>query len=178
MAEVRRSERRYPDSIEHWRKAIALSPDDPRLGMELAVTLRLHQDLAGAQQVLEDLHHKAPDAAALNYFLGDVLLARDEPARALPFLEKAVRLEPAAPHAHGALGRAYALSGRAADAIVHLKQALPADVDGSLRYQLARAYQAAGQADEARAALQDYEDFRKTLAGAEPAEEGAITPPR
>ena len=57
---------------------------------------------------------------------------------------------PAAPHAHGALGRAYALAGRAADAIPHLKQALPADVDGSLRYQLARAYQAAGQADEAR----------------------------
>jgi len=108
-----------------------------------------------------------------------VLLARDEPARAIPFLEKAVRLESGAPHAHGALGRAYALMGRAADAITHLKQALPADVDGSLRYQLARSYQAAGQAEQARLALQDYEEFRKSFrAGSEGDDEAAITPPR
>jgi hypothetical protein len=38
---------------------------------------------------------------------------------------------------------------------------LSADVDGSFRYQLARAYQATGQADLARTALEDYEAFRK-----------------
>lgn len=179
MAQVRRNERRYPESVEHWRRAIALSPEDPRLRMNLAVTLRQNRDFAGAQQVLEELLGAAPEAPDLNYFLGDVLLARDEPARAIPFLEKAVRLEPRAPHAHGVLGRAYALVGRAADAITHLKQALPADVDGSLRYQLARSYQATGQAEQARLALQDYEEFRKSsLAGSEPSDEAAITPPR
>jgi predicted Zn-dependent protease len=179
LAEVNRSARRYPDSVEHWRRAIALSPKDPRLRMELAVTLRQDRDFAGAQQVLEELLVAAPDAPDLNYYLADVLLARDEPARAIPFLEKALTLEPGAAHAHGALGRAYALVGRAADAITQLKQALPADVDGSLRYQLARAYQANGQAEEARQALQDYEEFRKSsLAGPEPGDEAAITPPR
>ena len=177
-AEERRNERRYADSIEQWRKAIALSPEDPRLRLELAVTLRLNRDFAGAQQALEELLRGAPDAPDLNYFLGDVLLARDEPAAAIPPLEKAVKLEPGAPHAHGALGRAYALAGRAADAITHLRQALAADVDGSLRYQLARAYQVAGQAEQARAALQDYEDFRKALAGSAPDDEATITPPR
>jgi len=179
MAEVRRNERRYPESVEHWRRAIALSSQDPRLRMELAVTLRQTRDFAGAQQVLEELLGAAPDAPDLNYFLGDVLLARDEPARAIPFLEKAVKLEPGASHAHGALGRAYALVGRAADAMTHLRQALPADVDGSVRYQLARSYQAAGQAEQARLALQDYEEFRKSsLADSEPSDEAAITPPR
>lgn len=177
MAEVRRSARRYPDAIDHWRKAIALAPEDPGLRMELAVTLRQNHDLAGAQQVFEELLAVAPDAPDLNYFLGDVLLGRDEPARAVPFLEKSVKLEPGAPHAHGALGRAYALTGRAADALIHLRQALPADVDGSLRYQLARAYQATGQPEQARAALRDYEEFRKALADAEPADEAAIVPP-
>ena len=179
MAEVRRGERRYPESAEHWRKAIALSPDDPQLQMELAVTLRQNRDFAGAQQVLDALLIKAPDAPDLNYFAGDVLLARDEPARAIPFLEKAVRLEPDAPHAHGALGRAYALVGRAVDAIAHFKKALSADVDGSLRYQLARSYQSTGQAEQARLALEDYEDFRKTFpADAQTGDEAPITAPR
>jgi hypothetical protein len=52
-------------------------------------------------------------------------------------------------------------------------------VDGGLRYQLARSYQAAGQAEQARLALQDYEEFRKSSAPAsEPSDEAAITPPR
>lgn len=178
MAGVRRNERRHAEAAEHWRKAIALAEGDPRLKMELAVTLRQTRDFAGAQRILDDLLAVAPDAPDLNYFTGDVLLARDEPARAIPFLEKAVRFEPDAPHAHGALGRAYALVGRPADAIAHLKRALPADVDGSLRYQLARSYQAAGQAEEARQALEDYDAFRKSRASAEPGEEPAITPPQ
>jgi len=179
MAEVRRNERRYSESAGHWKKAIALDPEDPRLRMELAVTLRQNRDFAGAQAALDELLAAAPDAADVNYLAGDVLLARDDPTRAIPFLEKAVRLEPDAPQAHGALGRAYALVGRAEDAILHLKQALPADVDGSLRYQLARSYQSAGRAEDARLALQDYEGFRKSArAGAMPGDEAAITPPQ
>jgi len=178
MAQVRRHERRHSESADHWRKAIAMAPADPRLRMELAVTLRQQRDLEGAQRVLDELLAKAPDAPDLNYFVGDILLARDQPENAIPFLEKAVRLEPDAAHAHGALGRAYALVGRAADAVPHLKQALPADVDGSLRYQLARSYQAAGRDEDARLALQDYEAFRKERATPEPAEDLALTPPQ
>ena len=178
MAEVRRNERRYPESVEHWRQAIALSPPDPRLRMELAVTLRQNRDLAGAQQLLEELVGAEPDVPDLNYLLGDVLLAREEPARAIPFLEKAVALEPGRPHAHGALGRAYALVGRAPDAITHLKHSLPADADGSLRYQLARAYQAAGQAEQAGLALGEYEAFRKSRAPSADDQASELTPPR
>ncbi|HEY2941904.1 MAG TPA: tetratricopeptide repeat protein [Vicinamibacteria bacterium] len=172
-AELRRSEQRYAESAEAWRRAIALAPEDPGLRLQLAVTLRLGQDFAGARQALEEMLKGAPDDPQANYLLGDVLLAEQQAEQAIPFLEKAVRLDPRQLHAHGALGRAYALVGRTGEAIPHLKQALAADDDGSLRYQLARAYQATGQDELARAALADYEAFRKKAAG--PVE--PITPP-
>jgi predicted Zn-dependent protease len=156
-----------------------MAPGDPRLKLELAVTLRLNQEFAEAQQVLEEVVRAQPAAAEPHYLLGDVLLAQQQPARAVPFLEKAVRLSPQQAHAQAALGRAYALTSRAAEAIPHLKKGLPADEDGSVRYQLARAYQSTGQAEQARAALEDYEAFRKA-AGAESRASGepAITAPR
>jgi predicted Zn-dependent protease len=174
-AQVARDQRRYAESIDDWRKAIAKAPGDPRLQTELAVTLRLNQDFAGAQRVLEELVRAAPDEPGPSYLLGDVLLAQQQPERAIPWLEKAVRIDSEEPHAQGALGRAYALVGRPADAIPHLKQALPVDMDGSLRLQLARAYQAAGQTELAQAARKDYEEFRKA-AQAETADD-SLPPP-
>lgn len=179
MARSHRNERQYAEAADQWRRAIALKPSDPRLKMELAVTLRLNRDLGAARLLLEELLRAVPDAAEPNYLLGDVLLAQEQPERAIPYLEKAIRLEPREPRARGALGRAYALVGRPADAIAHLQQALPADADGSLRYQLARSYQAAGQTERAQAAMKDYEEFRKTAqAASEAAGQGAsLTPP-
>jgi len=179
MAQIHRNEGRYVDSAAQWRQAIALAPGEPRLRIELAITLRLNDDFAGAQQVLEEVLRAQPAAREPNYLLGDVLLAQQQPERAISFLEKVVRLEVTHAPAHGALGRAYALVGRPADAIPHLKQALSADADGSVRYQLARAYQATGQAEQARLALEDYEEFRRAaVANSEASGQGPpITPP-
>jgi predicted Zn-dependent protease len=178
VAAQKRSEGQYAESADDWRKAIALAPHDPRLKLELAITLRLNQELAEAQQVLEGALRSEPDSPDGSYLLGDVLLARSQPEAAIPHLEKAVRLAPRLLEARSALGRAYALVGRPADAIPHLERALPTDTDGSLRLQLARAHQAAGQAEAARRALADYEAFRKASGASEaPAEAPAITPP-
>ncbi|PYQ49569.1 MAG: hypothetical protein DMF78_17840 [Acidobacteria bacterium] len=176
-AEIARNERRYAEAAEEWRRALALAPGDPRLMTELAVTLRMNQDLAGAQAVLQDLLRAYPDAPQANYLMGDVLLAQDHAEQAIPYLEKALRGAPGQLQAEAALGRAYALAGRSAEALAHLERALPADEDGSLRLQLARAYQAAGQADKAQAALADYEAFRKAAAAESESTEAAITPP-
>jgi tetratricopeptide (TPR) repeat protein len=178
-ARQNREQGRYPESAGLWRKAIGLSPQEARLHTELAITLRLQRDLAGAQRALEEALRLEPAAPDASFFLGDVLLAQDQPARAIPFLEASLRADPQAPHTHGALGRAYALVGRPADAIPHLKQSLESDVDGSLRLQLGRAYQATGQAERARAALEDYEEFRKAAQPEAPEDAGAaITAPR
>ncbi|HEY5908360.1 MAG TPA: tetratricopeptide repeat protein [Vicinamibacteria bacterium] len=178
-AQIQANAGRFAESAEEWRKAIALLPRDPRLKLELAITLRQGRDFTAAQPVLEELVRTEPDSPEASYLLGDVLLARQQPERAVPVLEKAVRLEPKQAEAHGALGRAYALVGRPAEAIPHLTQALTTDTDGSVLYQLARSYQLTGQSEEAQAALRRYEQLRK----AAPAEsEGSnpgppITPP-
>ena len=156
-----RDEGRFADSAEEWRKAMARAPRDTRLRQELAVTLRLNQDLAGAQAVLEEALRDEPASAMASYLLGDVLVARQQPEAAIPHLEKAVRLKPGLAHAQGALGRAYALVGRAADAVPHLEQALSVDEDGSLRLQLARAYRAAGRSADAERTLAEWERLRK-----------------
>lgn len=155
-----RDEGRFDESAAEWREAIALSPRDTRLRSELAVTLRLNQDLAGAQAVLEEALRERPQAAMASYLLGDVLLARQQPDAAIPPLEHAVRLDPALAHAQGALGRAYALVGRAADAVPHFERALSIDADGSLRLQLARAYRAAGRPADADRTLAEWERLR------------------
>lgn len=180
QAQVARDERRHAESVDHWRRAVALSPEDPRLRVELAISLRLGGQLAEAEKLLQETLVLDPDAPEANSLMGDVLLARQDAERAIPYLEKAVRAGPSpAPHDEGALGRAYALVGRHADAIPHLRNALPADTDGSLRLQLGRAYQATGQTEAARAALADYETFRKARQADEERErEGsALTPP-
>ena len=53
------------------------------------------------------------------------------------------------------------LVGQPSAAIPHLEVALPLDDDGSLRYQLARAYQATGQAEGAKKTLEDYQQRQK-----------------
>ncbi len=171
-----RDEGRYAEAVAEWRRALALAPGI-RLRQELAVTLRLDNDLAGAQAVLEEALREQPEAPGLSYLLGDVLLARQQPEAAIPPLEKAVRLEPGLAHAQGALGRAYALVGRAAEAVPHLEKAISVDEDGSLRLQLARAYRAAGREKDADRALAEWERLRKLRSGtgAAPAEP-PITP--
>jgi tetratricopeptide (TPR) repeat protein len=64
--------------------------------------------------------------------------------------------------AHHALGRAYMLAGKPAAAIPHLQSALPIDQDGSLHYQLSRAYQATGKIDLAKKTLEEYQAMQKT----------------
>ena len=173
-----RDEGRYAESAAEWRRALELAPGDPHRRQELAVTLRLARDLDGAERMLRELVADAPDSAAANYLLGDVLLARQQPEPSLPLLQKAVRLDPGLAHAHGALGRAYALVGREAEAIPELEKALRVDEDGSLHFQLARAYQAVGRSADAERTLGAWKSLRESAGPPDAAaSKPTITPP-
>jgi Flp pilus assembly protein TadD len=56
---------------------------------------------------------------------------------------------------------ALAQLNRPGEAIPHLEKALELDTDGSLYYQLGHAYQVTGKADQARAAMQKYQQIQK-----------------
>jgi tetratricopeptide (TPR) repeat protein len=81
--------------------------------------------------------------------------------------------------ADASLGWALALINRSADASPHLEKALTIDEDGSLHYQLARAFQAQGNTQKARELMTKYQQIQKQSQESkeEVAKEAQITAP-
>ena len=90
-----------------------------------------------------------------------MLLQSQQAEAALPYLKAAVDGAPDMPPAHATYGRALVQLGRFAEAIPHLEMVLNEDEDGSLHYQLARAYQGTGQAEKAKPLLQKYQELQR-----------------
>jgi predicted Zn-dependent protease len=119
------------------------------------------------------------NSAETNFMLGDSFLRTQQPAKGIGYLETALKLSPAMKPAHASLGLALAMTNRQADAVPHLETALSLDTDGSLHYQLARAYQANGNAARARELLAQYQTIqsRNQQHKDEVAREAQITAP-
>jgi len=165
--------------IDELRKAAAAWPEDLRIRRELATVLFIANDPEGARPLLEDLLKREPDSGELGLLLGETWLKTQQPAKAVPLLEGVVRRDPKLLPAQAALGRAYLEVGEMAKAIAPLQAALETDKDGSLHYQLARAYRATGRPEIASQALAQFQEIRKA-ADAETQslqEEFRITPP-
>jgi predicted Zn-dependent protease len=175
-----RAQRQPPgELIEELKKAAATWPEDRRIRRELAKLLFLVHDGEAARPLLEELLKREPDSAELALLLGETFLQVQQAPNAVPVLTRAVELDPKLLPAQAALGRAHLEIGEAAQAIPHLEAALPTDTDGSIHYQLARAYRATGQADLASQALQKFQEIQRS-AEAELRrlkEEFRITPP-
>lgn len=169
---------RFPEAVEEWRQALKLSPNDRRIKSRLALALYHSRDHKAALSLLEELLKQDPQSAELNFLYGASLLNMEQPEKAVPFLQSALERDPRFLSARAALGQAYLRLGKAAEAIPHLEAALPVDDDGSRRFQLVRAYQAAGRPDMAKRALAGYREFVKSAEEKRKFEEGAeITGP-
>lgn len=166
-------------AIEALRAAAAAWPEDVRIRRELATALFLVNDPEGARPILDDLIKRTPDSAELGLMLGETWLKAQQPAKAIPLLEGVVRREPKLLPAQAALGRAYVAAGDMARAIAPLETALETDTDGSLHYQLARAYRATGRPERATQALAQFQELRKSAEARaqDLKEEFRITPP-
>ena len=178
-AEQMRARRQNLESAKEWRKALTYAPNDERLRGELLSSLYRAKDYPAALKLAEELLRQNPRSADLNFTKGDILLSSLEPEKAIPCFETALKLNPNLLAAHHALGRAYMQVGRQAAAIPHLEAALSIDEDGSLRYQLARAFQATGQSELAKKTLE--QSVRRQKSDREEKskleEEMKITPP-
>jgi predicted Zn-dependent protease len=162
-AETLRTRRRQlGQAIEELKKAAEVWPEDVRLRRELATALFVANDSEGARPLLEDLLKREPDSVDLAVLLGQTWIKTLQPDKAVPLLERVVRRDPKVLPAQAALGRAYLETGAAAKAIPALQAALETDTDGSLHFQLARAYRATGQPDLASAALARFQELRKS----------------
>ncbi|MFN7993579.1 MAG: tetratricopeptide repeat protein [Bryobacteraceae bacterium] len=174
-----RARRQNLESIKEWRRALEFTPHDEHLREELLLSLYQARDYAAALPLADELLRENPASPELNFTKGDILLSSQETEKAMPYLKAALKSNPKLLAAHHALGRAYMQIGQPAAAIPHLQAALPIDEDGSLRYQLTRAYQATGQTELGNKALADYQEYQKSDRAGKTAleEELKITPP-
>jgi tetratricopeptide (TPR) repeat protein len=179
-AQIARDQNQQLESVKEWRAALALAPEDSRLNEELAESLFLAADYRAALAEAEKLLGGGVKSPELNFTAGDSLLRLEEPDKAVPYLEKALTLDPKMLPAHASLGLALSRMGKNAEAIPHLEKALDLDDDGSLHYQLARALQSAGQTERARSLMSQYQEIvkRNEEQKQEVAREAQIAPPQ
>jgi predicted Zn-dependent protease len=159
-ARIESNRRQYAKAAKDWREALQLVPGNPAFKRGLAMALAQSGDLQEAEKLFRELLNQYPGSASLDYLLGDVLRNAQKPQEAIAHLQKAVAADPKLLTAQSALGLAYLQAGQAAKAIPHLRAALPIDDNGTLHYQLGRAYQAHGDRDLAREMLKVYEEMQ------------------
>jgi tetratricopeptide (TPR) repeat protein len=179
-AQIARDQNQPLEAVKEWRAALEMAPGDPRLRHELAVALFLAADYPSALAETQALLKLDPRSAEINFMAGDSLVRLEDPEKAIPYLRAALAADPKMLPADASLGLALSRLGKNAEAIPHLEKAREIDDDGSLHYQLARAYQAAGQADKARDAMSKYQEVlkRNQEQKAEVAREAQIGPPQ
>jgi tetratricopeptide (TPR) repeat protein len=178
-AEIARDQSQPLESVKEWRAALAIAPGDPRLQQELAVSLFMAGDYRAAlDQATATL--KTVPSAELNFVAGDSLVRLEDPEKAVPYLRAALAADPKLLAANASLGLAFSRLGQTAEAIPNLEKASELDDDGSLHYQLARAYQAAGNQEKSRTAMAAYQEILKKNQELKEqvAREAQIEPPR
>jgi len=157
----RSTQRQYRESAEEWRKAVQYAPNDEHLKEELLSSVYRAGDYSAALKLADEQLRENATSAELNLLKGEILIASQDAAKAIPCLRTALKYDPNLLAAHRALGQAYMLAGLPSDAIPHLQAAASIDEDGSLHYQLARAFQVTGKPELAKKALDEYERRQK-----------------
>ncbi len=160
-AEIARAQGQHLESVREWREALLLMPGNPRLRRELTESLFLAQDYRAALAEAEAILQADPKSPELNFIAGDSLLRLEQPDKALPYLKTALNSDPKLLAADASLGLALSRLGNHAEAVPHLEKALELDDDGSLYYQLGRAYQALGDREKAAGAMAKYQQILK-----------------
>lgn len=178
-AEIARGQKQHLEAVKEWRAALELSPGNPKLQHELTVSLFMAQDFPGALEESTRLLNSSPRSPEMNFIAGTSLLRLEEPEKALPYLRAALAADPQLVAADASLGSALARLGKQGEAVPYLEKSLELDEDGSLHYELARAYQAAGDREKARATMTQYQEIRKKNEALkeETAREAQIGPP-
>ena len=156
-ANILKGRKQYKEAAEEWRAALALTPGDAALQHQLVTTLFLARDFDAVLPMLQEALKAEPKAPDLNFMLGDTYLQTQQPDKAVPFLEAALQADHNMLLAHASLGFALSQTNKTTEAIPHLERALETDEDGSLHYQLARAYQTAGNATRAKELMTQYQ---------------------
>ncbi len=162
LADVASGRGQFLDAAREWRAAMKLDPLDARLETDLAAALYQGHDYQAALPLLQAQVKRMPASAEFNFYLGDCYLRLEQPAQAIEYLETAAKLDPKQLPIRASLGLTLMKLDRPKEAVGHLDAALIIDDDGSLHYQLVRAYQASGDAEKAKEVLAEYQKIQQS----------------
>jgi tetratricopeptide (TPR) repeat protein len=116
-----------PESIEEFKKAIALDPSFPRVHYYLGLTYLYKEGAARIPEAIEEIKIELaanPEEYFANFYLGILYIMQRKFAEAVGLLEKAVQKQPNNPDPYFHLGQAYQGAGRHKDAVEVLQKTI------------------------------------------------------
>lgn len=138
------------EAIQEYRKALAERPSLPNLHYEIGHLQWKIFKVSEARKEFEAELRLNPHHAGALLDMGTTYLYEHQPARALSYLLRAGKLDPANDNAHEFIGIAYLQLGKYTQAETELQKALDSDRDGKVHFQLGKVYQALGQKQKAK----------------------------
>ena len=150
------------DALGEFQAALALRPDEPELHEALGELYLDSNNFAAARRELERTLTAGSLRTHALYLLGRVFVEQKDNEKALPYLERALRIQPDLAEANSLLGTAYLRLGQFANAVSKLEKAAPSDHYGNVHYQLFVAYRKLGQAERAQKELLLSQNLRRS----------------
>jgi tetratricopeptide (TPR) repeat protein len=113
----------YPErGVEEIRTAVQLDPANVPALVGLTIIYLKREELPAALEYAKRAVQAGPEDFSTHLVYGKVLLAMDEPAKAVPELERAMKLSPGTAEVHYTLASAYTRLGRKPDAQRELEE--------------------------------------------------------
>ena len=120
-------EGQWAAAANHFRKGIALDPDEPSLRHKLGTALAMNGDGPGAFEQFEEVTRRWPRFAKAQYSLGVMLAGAGRHREAIDHLTAAVKSEPSYVEAHLQLGEALRAVGRFEQAVEQYDETIRLD---------------------------------------------------
>jgi tetratricopeptide (TPR) repeat protein len=160
LGHVEFTEQRYEEAIRSFQRSLALAPcgvsAETGIGLAREMLSRL-DDAKAAYKTAIVWESSKPNDPTPFHGLGRVLVKQGRPREALPYLQQAVKLGPAAAQAHEDLGEAYSLLNQLAAAQTELEKAVQlAPKVSRFHFMLGQVYRRAGLMEKAKAELDLY----------------------
>jgi tetratricopeptide (TPR) repeat protein len=125
---------RWPEAIELYRRALALSPRNDAAEIELADAYRGVHNYEEARSILQRARRQHPRSLAVLTALGSLEMDAESFEAAIEVLRSAVVLAPDNIKARGLLGTAYLSKGDSAAALVQFEKVLVLDPTNQLAH--------------------------------------------
>jgi tetratricopeptide (TPR) repeat protein len=164
LAQANAEADRHLDAIAEYEAAIKLAPNEPGLHEELGSEYRNANKIPEAEAAFRRELEIDPRNALARYKLGAIAVEKGDGATAKALMEEADREKPGLAHMDYNLGRAEMLLGNDSAAASHFERAVKTDsspeVTEQAWYQLGTVYRRLHRMDEARSAMQTYQQLK------------------